>query len=170
MKLALCRSLDSGHGLGWGSRSGCRLNGALGRCPRLAGGASQGVLLIEAVLAATVIAVGLVFISRGLASQLRTIRTVEEYQTLLSLAQGRLVEWEGELLVGRPLPPGLAGQFDEPYQAYQWSIATEARDDLPDQDGRPLAGQLVLTVQRNTPPATTVTLWTVWPLEWFPSQ
>ena len=52
----------------------------------------RGLLLVEAVLAAVVIAVGLVFISRGLAGQLRALRTVEEYDTLLSLGHGKLLE------------------------------------------------------------------------------
>ena len=61
----------------------------------------RGLLLVEAVLSAVVIGVGLSFITRGLASQLRALRSVEEYDTLLSLARSTLQELEANGLLER---------------------------------------------------------------------
>ncbi len=81
----------------------------------------QGLLLVEAVLSAVVIAVGLVFISRSLGGQLRALSTVEAYDTLLLLAQSKLAELEGWGLKQQPIPSQqLRGSFGEPYGGYRW--------------------------------------------------
>ena len=126
---------------------------------------SQGLLLVEAVPSAVVIAVGLAFISRGLASHLRAIRTVEEQPVLLSLAHGKLLSLEAELASGRPAPAELAGTFEEPYAAYRWQAAVAAREDVADSDGNPLASDVTVTVERTEPPAS-LRLGAVWPREW----
>lgn len=125
-------------------------------------------MLVEAVLSAVVIAVGLVFISRGLANHLRAIRTVEDYQTLLALAQGKLRELEGLQGSGAALPAELAGTFAEPYGAYRWEVASAAREDVTDPDGRPLASDVTVTVARTEPTTASVQLGTVWPGDWVP--
>lgn len=125
----------------------------------------RGLLLVEAVLSAVVIAVGLTFISRGLGGQLRAIRTVEEQQVLLALAHGKLLALEAELASGRPLPAELAGTFEEPYAAYRWQAAVAAREDLADPDGNPLASDVTVTVERDQP-AASLRLGAVWPREW----
>ena len=66
------------------------------------------------------------------------------------------------------MPSDLSGQFGEPYQEYRWSAETEVRQDLTDQERNPLAVELRMTVERATPPTSSTTLWTVWPIEWFP--
>lgn len=128
---------------------------------------SQGLLLVEAVLSAVVIAVGLAFISRGLAGHLRAIRTVEEQQVLLALAHGKLLALEAELTSGRPLPAELAGTFEAPYAAYRWQAAVAAREDVADADGNPLASDVTVTVERREGPAASLRLGAVWPAEWM---
>ena len=128
---------------------------------------SPGLLLVEAGLSAVVIAVGLAFISRGLASHLRAIRTIEEQQVLLSLAHGTLLALEAELASGRPAPTELAGTFEAPYAAYRWQAAVAAREDVADADGNPLASDVTVTVERQEPTAS-LRLGAVWPREWTP--
>ena len=127
-----------------------------------------GLLLVEAVLSAAVIAVGLVFITRGLANQLKAVRALEERETLLALARWKLTELESGLLFGRPLAPDLQGDFAEPYQAYQWSLAFRSRKDLTDQDGTSLASDVTLTVTHAQPPSASVTLGAIWLRSWIP--
>ena len=130
-------------------------------------GSRQGLLLLEAVLAAVVIAVGLVFISRGLASQLKAVRTIDEQQTLLALAHGTLLSLEARLAAGHILDQSPEGGFEAPYQSYRWSATMEPRTDQTDALGSPLAGDVFVTVQRENPPASAVTLGAVWPNEWL---
>ena len=125
-----------------------------------------GLLLVEAILSSIAIAVGLVFISRGLSSQLKALRTVEEYETLLSLAGRKLTEFETQ----RSLPANLTGTFQDPFEAYGWTATATLRDgpdDPQDQAGNPLIGDLIVAVQRDTPPSSAVRLRAVWPREWL---
>ena len=126
----------------------------------------RGVLLVEAVLSAVVIAVGLVFISRGLASQLRALQTIEEYDVLLSLARGKLLELEAERVSKLPLASGSAGIFEPPHQAYRWTLSATPHEGWTDRDGEPMVSDVALTVQRVRPPASAVTLRAVWLSEW----
>lgn len=130
----------------------------------------RGLLLLEAVLSAVVITTGLIFISRGLGGQLRAIRSVEEYDTLLSLARGKLAEFEAMRLSDRPLPPTRQGVFTEPFQEYQWEVSGRLREDetLTDLSGTPLAYEGVLTVSRFRPPSSAVRLPVIWPSDWIP--
>jgi hypothetical protein len=123
-------------------------------------------LLVEAILSAVVIAVGLVFVSRGLSSQLKALRTVEEYEVLRSLAHGKLLELEGQRLSGSPPPLDPTGTFEEPYQAYRWTITARPRDDVTDQDGNPLASAVTVTVQQDNRPSSVVRLSAIWPMDW----
>jgi len=127
----------------------------------------QGLLLVEAALAAVVIAVGLAFISRGFASQARAIRTVETHELLLALAQGKLLELEAELLAGRPLPAGLSGTFDAPHADYRWAVDAQPRADLTDQSGAPLASDVSLTVAPDQVRGPSLTVSAVWLQEWL---
>src|SRR3989338_4296495 len=127
---------------------------------------AQGLLLIEAVLAAVVVAVGLAYITRGLGTQLRELRSIVEYDRLASLAQGKLLELEA-----RPLSGGLLsaadqeGAFDEPYAAYQWGILLG--DEFNDDD-EPMAREITIEVKRAEGSSTTVTLHALWPIDWIP--
>ena len=127
----------------------------------------QGLLLVEAILSAVVIAVGLVFISRGLGGQLRALSTVEAYDTLLPLAQHKLIELEGWGLKQQPIPSQqLRGEFEEPYRGYRWDVRTVPH---PAVAGAPSLTDLTLTVQGSAEGSRTVTLSVVWPASWFGS-
>ena len=128
---------------------------------------SRGFLLVEAVLSAVVIAVGLVFISRGLSSPLRAIRTVEEYDVLLALARGKLLELEGEQIFGFPAPADLTGAFEEPSRDYRWIITAQPRGDMSDPAGKPLTSDVSLTVARERAPTSVVRLGAIWHSEWI---
>ena len=127
-------------------------------------GSRQGFLLVEAVLAAVVIAVGLVFISRGLSSQLKAVQTIDEQHTLAALVQETLLGLESRMAAGETLALQMEGGFDAPYDSYRWSATIQPREDQTDAFGTILAGDVFVTVQRE-PPAASLTLGAVWPQE-----
>lgn len=123
----------------------------------------RGVLLVEAMLSAVVIAVGLTFITRALGSQLKALQRVEEYAILRNLAQQALRTMEVDLQAGNPpRDPHDDGFFGEPYEDYQWKLSTT---ELKDQDPVPplAVSRVTLSVQRTEPPAATYSVQTVWP-------
>lgn len=130
---------------------------------------ARGLLLVEAVLSAAVIAVGLVFISRGLSGQLRALRAVEEHETLLALAHRKLLELETVRSAARPVPPNREGLFAPPDDGTRWAMSAAAREE--EEPGDPLA-DITVTVKRAAMPSTAVSLSAVWradqvPAEWF---
>jgi hypothetical protein len=130
------------------------------------------LLLVEAALAAVVIAVGLTFISRGLGSQLKALRAVEEQDRLLSLAAGRLQELEAARQNSATVPPDRTGRFPAPHSAYQWALAVAAREgpqDLRDTAGVPLTSDVTLRVQRAGEDASAA-LRAVFPSDWLPPR
>src|SRR3989338_2050315 len=119
----------------------------------------RGLLLVEAVLSAVIIATGLVLITRGLAGQLKALRSIEEYDTLISLAQGKLLELEGKRLFAYSLlAVDRMGTFEDPYEAYRWTIEATVRAEPKDAEGRPLANAVTILVQRTETPTLTVRL------------
>jgi hypothetical protein len=136
--------------------------------PRRAGSSSQrGLLLVEAVLSAVVIAVGLVFISRSLTSQLKALRTMEEHEVLLSLAHGKLGELEAERLADLPPTHG------RPEGSFEWMVDAALRGDLEaDADGRPLFSEVTLTVRHGDDErrSSAVTLSAIWLTRWVPAE
>ena len=142
----------------------------------------SGVLLIEAVLAASVIAVGLVFVSRGFANQLQALRTMGEYDALLALAREQLGAFETARLTGTARVDeeeavGILTASLDSIPRYAWRAAAQLRDDLgADPQGTPRFSEVTLTVGRAkasegkmaTPrtSGTTVTLSTLWPTSW----
>ena len=130
----------------------------------------SGLLLVEAVLAAVVIAVGLVFVSRGLSSQLAVLRAVEERETLTALASQRLAELEALRLSQLAIPPDVGGAFDPPFQTYQWSVSATPRDDLVDESQAPLAADVTIWVSETTRHGPVVSVSTVWPVGWVPPE
>lgn len=126
----------------------------------------RGLLIVEAVLSVVVIAVGLVFISRGLASQLKALRMIEEHEVLLSLARATLLELEGERSVNHPPSRAQEGTFQEPHQAYRWTIAVTLQDE-PDEVSR---SEVMVAVQRHDRPSSRVRLSAVWPTAWVPEE
>lgn len=130
----------------------------------------RGLLLVEAVLSAVIIAAGLAFISRGLGSQLQALHRVEDYDTLLTLAHNKLLELEGEQLGGPRRPSSLSGTFSAPYQEYRWAVTAETRqgpDDLMDHEERPLTSDVTLLVSRSGTTSAALQLHAVWPSEWL---
>ena len=137
----------------------------------------RGLLLIEAVLSAVVIAAGLVFITRGLASQLKALRTVEEREVLLSLAHRKLDELEAQRLAGLQStegpPEGLFEMPDGKPAAvdYQWMVHATLREDLEaDAEGQPLFSEVTLIVRHGSGEqgSSAVTLSAIWPTTWVP--
>lgn len=129
----------------------------------------QGLLLVEAALCAVVIAVGLVFISRALGSQLRALQSIQNYDVLLGLAESQLDELEGHRLI-RHLPSApRRGSFAQPYQDYEWAIEATPRfgaGDLVGADDQPLTSDVVLTVRRVGSSGQVLTIHAIWPSEW----
>jgi hypothetical protein len=128
-------------------------------------GSRRGLLLVEAVLSAVVIAAGLVFINRALGGQLAALRRVEETDAALALARGKLLELESLRLAGTA-PSTVTGEFDEPFAGYRWALSTGVRPDLVKDDGTSLAADASVTVEREGPPASAATLTAVWPSAW----
>jgi hypothetical protein len=130
----------------------------------------KAFLLVEAALCAVIIATGLVMINRSLGSQLKAVRAVEDYDTLLSLAQGKLHELEAiyvpSVVGGTPPAAAASGTFDPPYEAYRWQLDVAPVDD-PARDTLPLS-QLTVSVRRAEPPAGPVRLTAVWPSDSLP--
>ena len=129
---------------------------------------TRGLLLLEAVLAAAAIAVGLVFISRGLSGQLRALRTIEERDVLLALAHRRLLELETAREFQRPVPPDREGAFAPPDEAFGWTVSAMPREEE-DATDDPLA-DVTVTAARLQPPSTAVRLSTVWKADQVPEQ
>ena len=130
---------------------------------------SRGLLLVEAVLSAVVIATGLVLISRGLSGQLKALRTTEAYDVLLSLASGKLLELEGDRLARASHGAPTEGAFPDPYADFHWAIVATSRDgplDLKDTANTPLTSDIVLTVARHGTSSSSVTLRAIWPSAW----
>jgi len=127
----------------------------------------RGLLLVEAVLSAVAIGVGLTLITRGLASQLSALKSIEEYDTLAALGRNTLLELEADRLT-RPLQPEEQpeGAFPSPYQAYRWRVAASPR--LEPDTGQSPTSELALTVERREGPSAAVELAAVWPSEWIP--
>lgn len=129
---------------------------------------SQGLLLVEAVLSAVVVAVALAFISRGLTSQLQTLSRIESYHTVLGLADGKLMELEGVLLPSSLPMTFTGGTFADPYQQYRWRLARDPRTDLVDEAGVSLVSDVTILVEHVDVPSKSIRLGAIWPGEWVP--
>ena len=135
--------------------------------PQGSRGSRRGLLLVEAVLSAVVIGVGLSLITQGLSSQLRALKSIEAYDALAAAGRNRLLEWEADRLARPPSadePP--AGDCPQPYQAYRWLVKARQRVD-PD-TGAAGTSDVTLTIQRRDAPSTALELTAVWPSDWVP--
>ena len=141
-------------------------------------GSRSGLLLVEAVLSAVVIATGLVFISRGLASQLGALRAVEEDDRLLSLAHRKLLEWEAKRLSGTPpVQEPAEGTFEDAGDgvfgaAYRWTVTASLRPErATDEQGNALVSEVILTVRGSGDGRSrAITLSAFWPADWVPVE
>lgn len=126
----------------------------------------QGLLLVEAVLSAVVIATGLVFVSRGLGGQLHALRRLEESDRLLRLAHGKLTELEAALIVRR-LPRETSGLFERPQQDYRWTVSGRRQ---PEEPGKTPVAEITLTVKREGSTSPGIIIVAVWPTAWLPPE
>ena len=125
----------------------------------------RGVLLVEAILSTVVMAVGLVMISRGLSTHLKALQTLEQYDTMMTLARERLIDLEAEQRAHR-IDPLREGVFADPYANYRWTL-TNVRID---QREEPQYEEVILTVRRTDKPSSLVQVPAVWPVKWIPEE
>lgn len=128
---------------------------------------ARGVLLVEAVLASVIIAVGLSFITRGLGSQVQAFGAMEEYDTLARLAEDVLADIERQARAGQPPAREPEGTFEAPWAAYRWMIAAEA---LPETDPDLRLAHVRVRVGQTDAASRTHTVTAVWPLELVPAE
>jgi len=128
--------------------------------------AEHAFLLVEAMLTAVVIAVGLVFIGRGIGESLKALARFEERAHLVRLAEGLLGELETQAQHVPPLQ-ATTGRLGAPDGAYAWTVATESVDLEPDGIAMDSLTAVTLTVQREADNAPAVRLQTVWPTSWL---
>ena len=121
--------------------------------------ADRGLLLVEAVICAVVIAVGLSFITRAFSNQLKALRSVQEQARLSDLAQRAWLDAEREVQAGRAPAREPEGAFEAPYEAYAWSF-TAAPIEGDDADR---VSAVSLTVRRVGEGGSAVTLHALWP-------
>ena len=128
---------------------------------------NRGFLLVEATLTAVVIGVGLVFISRGLATNVKQLSTLQQYDRLLQLADTTFTELEAQAQQTPPLTT-LAGEYASPNEAYQWALEAH----LFDVEGlQPQTmEQVSVTVSRRDSRPPVVRLRTVWPSAWIRAE
>lgn len=124
------------------------------------------MLLVEAVLSAVVIAVGLTFITRALGSQLKALQRVEEYAVLVDLAQRALRTMEVDVQAGKPPRGPQEGFFGDPYQGYQWKLSAIELEDL---DPPLEVSRVTLSVTRSDRPSATYSVQAVWPTSVVPA-
>lgn len=127
----------------------------------------QGFLLVEAVLSAVIIAVGLVFVSRALASEVKALRTIEEAAAAAPLAQNLMRELEGCVQDGRAPERERSGTFDAPNAGYQWALSAAP---VPAEDEEPSRGVVTLVIRRTGDQANVTALRAVWPLDYIPGD
>ena len=125
-----------------------------------------GLLLVEAVLAAVVTAVGLVFISRSFSGQLKALSSVQRYDTLLLLARSTLNELEGRQLAGLTGLTQVAGMFEAPYAAYHWALEAAPREDWLDPAGNPLMYEVTVSVASDAGTPSALRVSALWPSSW----
>ena len=122
---------------------------------------SRGLLLVEAVLAAAVIAVGLVLITRGLSGQLLALRSIEDHERLLALAHGKLLELESVRGLERSLGLEPSGRFPEPDTNIAWTVTATPRLRVGGGPAERLS-DIRLSVTHAEPPSVSVQLSEIW--------
>lgn len=114
----------------------------------------------------TVLAVGLVFIARGLGNSLKTLSALEQSETLRQLAESQFAELETHAQQGQPL--ARTGSCASPQAGCRWTLQdVEAPSpDIPE-DLRPSVRLVTLIVSSERPGGSEVRLQTIWPTEWL---
>ena len=125
----------------------------------------QGFLLIEAMLAALAIAVGLVGISGAIGASVRALTRLQQADRRLRLAAMALDQAAIEAQRLRVAAPH-AGVFDPPDEDYRWALTvTPARATI-NGDGVAVSAA-TLTVSRIDDDRQATRLATVWPDDWM---
>lgn len=135
--------------------------------PRAKSSSQRGLLLVEAVISAVVIAVGLVSISRALSSQLKALRSVGDYAVMARLAQGLLTELERSVQAGQPPQRARNGTFEPPEAVYEWTLETRAPES---QTTAVPVTVVTLSVRRAEGPSSTVSVRALWPSDRVPPE
>lgn len=126
----------------------------------------RGLLLVEAALAAVSIAVGLVFLTRGLSSQLRAIQRLKEQDGLQAAAHTLLAELEGSRLFGHTGPQESDGTVEAGSSTYGWVLTAAPCEALRDAQDNPLAAEVTVALQPAGRPGPSLGFWSIWPIEW----
>lgn len=125
----------------------------------------RAFLLLEATVTAAVIAVGLVFISRGMGTSLKTLSSLQRYDRLLRLAESELNELSAQAQAGIAMPR--EGTLDGADHDVTWELAVEG---VTSKEIPPAIGSVVCDVTLSVHPAQAATplvrLATIWPKEW----
>jgi Tfp pilus assembly protein PilV len=120
----------------------------------------QGVLLVEAVLSAVVIAVGLTFITRALGGQLNALQRVEEYASLMEAAQQAMRTMEVDVQAGKPPRRLQDGSFT-------WTLSATK---LEDPDLLLDVSRVTLSVRRTDLSGPSYSVQAVWPTPLIPAD
>ena len=131
---------------------------------------TQGLLLVEAVLSAVVIATGLVFVTRGLSTPLHALRTLEEQRVVRALALRKLLELETGCRLARPVAPHRDGTFPAPYDGYQWTMAASPYDSATPETLKIPLSEVTVTVHHLGGSSAPARLFAIWPSEWVASE
>ena len=131
------------------------MKGGLGR---------HAFLLVEATLAAAVIAVGLVFISRGISGSLKALTIIQQDDQLLHAAESTLNLLETHLPRFHTLPIS-----DERELGYRWHVSIQPVP-APAEITPGAFRAVTLTVSPAKTPTPTISLHTIWPSSWFESK
>ncbi|MBI2885563.1 MAG: hypothetical protein HYY15_05270 [Candidatus Omnitrophica bacterium] len=109
------------------------------------------------------------FVSRGLSSQLRAIRVMDERDRLLALAQEQWRELDARLVADpRGLPRDIRDVlFPAPNQAVRWTLRAQA---LPARGTSVPLSELELTVRQEGASSAPLTLSAVYPTDWVPPE
>ena len=126
---------------------------------------ARGFLLVEAVLATLVIAVGLVFISRGISGSLNALSMLRQRTLLLRLAESTLTELKTEAQQ-IPTASPREGDFGEPNSGYRWALTIRPLQGSPADVSAEAFRAVSLTVSRIDQPTALIRLHALWPLEW----
>ena len=123
----------------------------------------QGFLLLEATLTTVVIAVGLVFISRGMGASLKALSALQQYDRLLRLAESQLNVLQGQGQAGVPVVAP-HGTFEGANQDIEWELAVEnvQSKEIP-QAMWPALCEVTVSVHPVHTPTPVVRLATLWP-------
>ncbi len=132
---------------------------------------SQGLLLFEAALTVTIIAVSLVFLTRSFGASLRALSQARRYESAIDIAERRLRELEAVAETAQPLSGDQSGELDTPTGRVQWSVGVQsfqAPHELLNGD-KPAIDRLTVTVTelRDASPIE-VSLTTLVPRAWIP--